>query len=79
MYMSWSPSQQVITHTTERRANGMQVAFAESEREGELGVDDDTTPPPTQAPLNSIALFTRSTPPAPSFFIYDHFKLLGNF
>ena len=29
----------------------MQVAFAESEREGELGVDDDTTPPPTQAPL----------------------------
>jgi hypothetical protein len=51
MYMSWSPSQQSITHTTERRANGMQVAFAESEREGELGVDDDTTPPPTQAPL----------------------------
>ena len=31
----------------------MQVAFAESEREGKLGVDDDTTPPPTQAPLNS--------------------------
>ena len=53
MYMSWSPSQEKSLHTTERRANGMQVAFAESEREGKLGVDDDTTPPPTQAPLNS--------------------------